>query len=114
MVVSNETAREIIEAATFRGERVAIVVPSIQRGRELLIDLVDAVEFPLSTYQVYTSKLEIRFGVGRITIHSIRSSSSLRGLSLDRLYLEHGVDDEDVLAAIMPTLNARGGELVRY
>ena len=84
-MIAKELAHEILDGAEI-GKRIAVVVPSVEAGHDLMLDLLDVIDLPLSEYKVYRSRLELRINSGvRVTVHSIRSVSGLRGMTLDRV-----------------------------
>lgn len=115
MVVTKQTAKEILDAA-LDDKRIAVIVPSREAGFDVILEIVELIDLPLSEYKIYRSRQEIHFkhSVGRVTVHSIRSTEGMRGMSLDRVYIEEGLDTPELLAGILPVLDVRGGELIRY
>jgi len=113
-VLDNSTAQQILDGAEI-GKRIAVVVENMRVGELLFTQLLDGNDMHPDMFKVYRARREIRTETGGIiTITSQRSGASLRGMSLDRVYLDQAISDPDVLASIYPSLDVRGGNLIRF
>lgn len=95
------------------GDSVAIFGETVERVQDIARDIVKEVP---ADYVERVSRLNgahrIDFhGGGRIRFISLRQSA--RGLSLDRAYVPIPTD-RDILASIIPSLNASAGVLTGY
>lgn len=115
MVVSDETAAQILERLEL-GQRVALLASSRDAARQVWLELQEAMEdeqLELATTRRAHGAEQIRLGDGRLTFHSMRRSDSLRGMSLDAIYIPAdmaGLDHSDLL----PCLNVSAGPLLTY
>lgn len=117
-VLDREIAREILIQAAC-GERIGVIVKTHHESQFAIRDLEDQLRADTDLVRdipikITPSNRTVRIGVGRITIHSAGSTSSMRGVSFDRIYLDRFIDDGPLLMHIYPALDATGGELRRF
>lgn len=116
VVMNKQTARQALRAAA-KGQGVFVLGDTLPQAQAVMHDMMDVYPDYLtrpSLVRRVHGKHAIEFeGGGRIRFHSIRSWRTLRGCTIDRLYVPLGTA-VDALGPLHPFLAVSGGTIMGY